>query len=203
MLVNVLQGMDNGGYYFFRHKAQHYPDLVPVMQVGNVLGGTVFIVVLAVLAVLLFMSRRQGRAAVVTAAGLLAGVVLADVVSSLVSARRPEDAQNLVDADQMFNSFPARSVFLFTLAGILFLYAIGPSLTGRLHRALMTACVVVLILWVCMSQLFLGLHFVTDVMAGLAGGVALGLLCGRLMPRARPDPDRAGPGGPLAHDNIH
>jgi hypothetical protein len=185
MLVNLLQGMDNGGYYFFRHKAQHYPDLVPVMQVGDAVGSLVLIVVLAVLAVLLFLARGQARAAGVSAAFFVLGVVLVEAVRHLLPGRRPEDAQNYLDAEEMLHGFPARSVFLFTVAGILFLYAIGPALTGRLQRGLMTACVVVLVLWVCMSQLFLGLQFVTDVMAGLAGGVALGLLAGRFLPPSR------------------
>ena len=32
------------------------------------------------------------------------------------------------------------------------------------------------IVFVCVSELWLGLHFVTDVLAGLAGGIGLGLL---------------------------
>jgi undecaprenyl-diphosphatase len=176
MLVNLLQGMDNGAYYFFRHKASHYPELEAVMQVGDALGSLFLIGVLAGLAVLLFLVRGESRSAGIATGSFVVGLLLVEALHYLIPGRRPEDAQNLLGSDEMLHSFPARSVFLLTLAGILFLYALGPSLQGRWMCFLMTTCVVVLVLWVCLSQLLLGLHFVTDVLAGLAGGLALGLL---------------------------
>ena len=186
MLIEAIKGIDHGGYYFFRHKAQHHPDFVPIMQAGDWLGSLWVVALLMALALLLFVARGSTRAALVALLFFVFGIVLVEALRYLVPGKRPEDAQNLLGGDEMLRSFPARSVFLVTLAGALLVAALWRLLDGAILRVAMAAGVALLVVWVSLSQLFLGLHFVTDVVAGLAGGLALALLCSRFLP-AEPD----------------
>jgi membrane-associated phospholipid phosphatase len=179
MLVELFRSIDYGGYYFFRHLAGQNPQILPPFRAGDWLGSYFVVGFMFLVAVILLLVQARTRAAQVALGAFVLGVILVEILRNVVAAHRPPDAQDLVDADEMLRSFPAREVFTFTLAGVLLLFAAWGGVHKTTFRLLLTTAVVVLVLWVAMSQLVLGLHFVTDVMAGLAGGIALALLASR------------------------
>jgi membrane-associated phospholipid phosphatase len=182
MLVELFKSMDYGGYYFFRHLARQNPEILPAFRLGDWLGSYFVVGFMFLVAVILLLVQARTRAAQVSVGAFVLGVIFVEILRNVVAAHRPPDAQDLVDADEMLRSFPAREVFTVTLAGVLLLFAAWGSVRKTPLRLLLTAAVVVLLLWVAMSQLILGLHFVTDVMGGLAGGIGLGLLASRFFP---------------------
>jgi undecaprenyl-diphosphatase len=187
MLVDLLKSMDYGGYYFFDWAATHNPWLANIMLPARWIGsygvGVVFMLV-----VICFVSQRRIPAALVSFGVLAGGVLGVEILRYAVAAHRPANAQKLVDAAEMLRSFPAREVFAFTLVGTLLLIAAWATLPNTALRMLLSVGVIALMLWVALSQLVLGLSFVTDVMAGLAGGLALALLASRFFPPNAPLP---------------
>ncbi len=193
MLVEFLKSVDYGGYYFFRHLIQQVPELVAPMQLGGDLGSAIPVFAVVILAVLIFARQRRFRAAQASLIGFALAAAFVGLVSYLVAARRPEDAQDVVGAAGMASSFPASSVFLFTYAGThLIMAAWGANRPARL-RLLAAGTIGVLVLWVAISPLALGLHFVTDVIGGLTGGLACALLASRFFPNRASDQAAARP----------
>jgi membrane-associated phospholipid phosphatase len=177
--------MDYGGYYFFDFAATQHPWLAEVMLPARWVG-TYGVGIVFALAMIFLVIERRLPAALIGIGALAVGVLCVDMLRDTIAAQRPANAQKLVDADEMLRSFPAREVFAFTLAGTLLLVATWTVLPNTALRLLLMTGVVALILWVALGQLVLGLSYVTDVMAGLAGGLALALLASRFFatPRA-------------------
>jgi undecaprenyl-diphosphatase len=181
--MDSLKSIDYGGYYFFRHKAQHFDELVPVMQAGDFLGGYLALAALLVLAAVILLARGKPRSALFVLIFCTLAAAAVEAQRRFMASKRPDDARNLVSLEEMTRSFPAAGVLLLTLVCVVLLAAAWDSLDGRILRLAATVGVVLLVLWLAVSELFLGLHFVSDVVAGLAGGTALGLLCSRFFAR--------------------
>src|SRR5438105_2200038 len=106
-IMKVVSSVDYGAYYFFRYTAQHYPELVSVMQVGNFFGTYVIIAAVALVAVTLLLLGGRLRAALLSLAIFALGVIFVEIVRTALGERRPDDAQALVAAEDMIGSFPA------------------------------------------------------------------------------------------------
>jgi membrane-associated phospholipid phosphatase len=179
LLSELLNSVNDCAYYAFTVLVDHSPSLRRFMLVGDELAGYV---TLALMIITLALLLRQGRkpGAFIVVAAFVAALAVVEALRMTVPADRPTVAAKLVGEDEMQRSFPARAVFLFTLAAMLLLWAAWPALRRWPARLSVTAIFTVLTLWVAISQLMLGLHFVTDVAAGLFGGLALALLATRL-----------------------
>jgi membrane-associated phospholipid phosphatase len=179
VLADLLKSIDLGTYYSFNEAINRFPALHDLMHVGNWIGSYIGVGVLTGAAIIVLLVQGRTRGAVIVLGALIVAALGVELLRLSVPANRPDVAAALVGEDEMLRSFPAREVLTFTLATTLLLVAIWPSLYHWMARPILTADLVILVLWVAMSQLMLGLHFVTDVAAGLFGGLALGLLAGR------------------------
>lgn len=177
MITELLRSIDKGAYYAFSEAVKGSPELVQPLHIGE----WALALLIAVLACVLLLTHGRARAAALVAVAMLIGTVGVEAIRYTVPVHRPDNAARVVDSAEMARSFPAGEVFTFTLAGTLLIYAAWTSLHGWLARVALTAVVVVLILGVAMSELLLVLHFVTDVAAGLFGGLALALVVTRLI----------------------
>ncbi len=178
--MDALETVDWGAYYHFRYLAGQHPQLLPAAELVNSLTHHAVLGVLIVFTLLALWLYGRPRTAVVGLATFLAGIVVAEGLRGLIARRRPDDAENLLGPDGMVGSFPAVGVLLFTLTALLLTFALWETGLGRTGRVLSTAAAAVLIVAVCLSQFFLGLHFVTDVVAGLLGGLVFALLARQL-----------------------
>jgi len=179
MLVDLFKEVDAGGYEAFQHLTKQQPELLTPMQLGTWISGYIGVGCLLLLAVVVFVVRGRTRSAQVSLAAFVIGLILVETMRHTVGARRPGNAETFLAPEEMTRSFPARGVFLFTLAGVLFIFAAWGALASTWTRLLVAVVVVVLVLGVALSQLMLQLHFVTDVVGGLFGGLALALLASR------------------------
>jgi undecaprenyl-diphosphatase len=168
-----------------------------VMEVVNqVAGYDATAMALALVAAVILMARGRGRAGILTLAVAGLGYFAVTMMQGAIARERPPDARNLVSADEMLHSFPARNVFLFTLAIALLMFALWDITPGRLLRGVLVVVSTGLVVLLCLSQFYLGLHFVTDVVAGLVGGLLLALLARSLSPPPATSPgSAAGPPG--------
>jgi undecaprenyl-diphosphatase len=171
-----FDGLDYGTNYTFQFLARETPlDLGPLMRVGDWLGS--YLATAVVLAVAMAWTPRAWRprmAGAIVVAFLL-GSLLVEGASMAVQRPRPQNAQNILGA-QADSSFPSRAVFLAGFAWPTLALALERRLGGKMSRTAVYALAALAVVFVCISELWLSLHYVTDVLAGLSGGLGLALL---------------------------
>jgi undecaprenyl-diphosphatase len=144
-----------------------------ITDVGSPTGA---LAVATVACVLLY--RRRRLAAALFLPLVLGGAQLLDLVLKL-SFHRPRPEYAFVHLDTY--SFPSGHAMTSTAAyGALAFLAWGMLRTPR-ARVVVVAATVLLVAVVCFSRLYLGVHYLSDVLAGVAGGgfwlaVSVGLL---------------------------
>jgi undecaprenyl-diphosphatase len=170
--MDLFEGLDWGTYYFFRFQANRLPDLNSLMQVGDWIGSYLGVAILLAASVAITPRRRMALVVVIT---FLLGSLLVEGVKVATQRPRPPDAQNILGALEL-SSFPSRAVFLAAFAWLILAMAVERRTERSGYRIAVYACAGLGIVFVCVSELWLGLHFVTDVLAGLAGGIGLALV---------------------------
>jgi undecaprenyl-diphosphatase len=174
-VMDLFEGLDWGTYYFFRFQANHAPDWVNrLMGIGDLMGSYVAAAVLLTLAVAATPPRWRRRMAFAVVAGFLFGGLLIEGVKLATWRVRPPDAQNVFGTAEMSPSFPSRAVFLAAFAWMMLGFALERRIAPQ-PRVAVYVVAALGIVFVCVSELWLGLHFVTDVLAGMAGGIGLAL----------------------------
>ena len=144
------------------------PWLVFCLKVlGRLETPLVYQALMVVVAVWLLWSRRP-VAAVYTVVTILIGLELPRLIKEVVRRPRPGLLDPVADAGGF--SFPSGHAMCATIVALTFLVAAWPVLRGRWRR---TAVVIVMVgvLLTCLARLGLGVHYLTDVVAGVLLGV--------------------------------
>lgn len=152
--------------------APHHP-LVTVLQAVTDLGGRPVLIWLVTIAVVSLLIRRQSRLAVYLIITGVGGLILDPSLKALVGRLRP--VVDVPIAQAPGNSFPSgHALGSFVAYGALLLVFL-PAMAPR-WRKLAIAGVGVLVLLIGLTRIALGVHFVSDVLAGwLLGAVWLGI----------------------------
>lgn len=162
-----LRQVDTGARDGLHTLVERHPALVTVAQLISLAGSFwVYLTVFTALAGWLTLRRRQRLAAycVVT---LIGSALLNAVVKTAVHRARPVLADPVAHANGLsFPSGHAQSAFV--AYSVLLLVAF-PALS-RVGRCLLTGVAVVMVLAVGLSRVVLGVHYVSDVLAGYALG---------------------------------
>ena len=170
--MDAIESLDWGVYSHFRFQIQQYPAVLPIMQVAYYLSSYVGVCIGLSIAVILFLAQGKRRSALVALVSFASSVGLIAVVRFVVPRRRPEGAENWLGPDAMVGSYPSAGVFLFMLAMILIGFAVW-DLARPWIRAAYVLIAALLTAWVCLSQFFLAIHFLTDVLGGMAGATLI------------------------------
>jgi membrane-associated phospholipid phosphatase len=180
--MDAIEALDDGAASHFGFQAKQFPDILPFMEPAYYLSGYFGIGVLLVVIVLLLLAQGRTRAAVVAVISLAVAIASIEALRVVVPRARPQDAVIWLGQDARFGSYPSAGVFLFTLSMIL----LGNALRNFLSpwQWILYVASALLTVWVCLSQLFLSIHFVTDVIGGMAGAVLIGWIAVGLMNRA-------------------
>jgi undecaprenyl-diphosphatase len=174
--MDPFEGLDWGTYYFFRFQANRAPDLQGLMQFGEWLGSYVATALVLAAAIVATPRTDRWRTAAALVIAFFVGAMLIEGLRLVIPRQRPPDAQNVLETSEMLAGFPSRAAFLTAFAWLVLAAALGRWNGGKAFRVAMNVAAAAVIVFVCLSQLWLGLHFVTDVLAGLAGGIGLALL---------------------------
>jgi hypothetical protein len=140
-----------------------------------------------VIAALAFLGQGKRRSTVVVLLSGAAAIGVLAAVRFVVPRQRPPKAGNLLGPDNLAGSYPAAGVFLFTLGAILVGFAIWNLLPRVWMRIAYVLLAVGLTVWVAISQFFLAIHFLTDVIGAMAGALLIALIASRCLDR----PDRS------------
>ncbi len=163
-----LAGLDGEVAVGLNDAVSRTPVLVSVLTAVTDLGGTVVAVLVLTLATGFLLIRRRRRLAAFVATTGLGLAVLGPVTKAVVDRARPVVESPVVQTPSNA-SFPSgHAMTALVTWGVLLLVAL-PSVRRRARPWLITATVV-LVVAVGLTRLALGVHFVSDVLAGWALG---------------------------------
>ncbi|MGY1710753.1 phosphatase PAP2 family protein [Geodermatophilus sp. SYSU D00758] len=164
-----LAGLDGDVAAGLNDAVSDWPLLVTALRVVTDLGGTgTAVFVLVLLTVVLVIRDRRRLAAFVATTGL-GLAVLGPVTKAVVDRARPVVESPVVSTPSNA-SFPSgHSMTALVTWGVVLLVAL-PAVHRRARRWLIAATVVVVVA-VGFTRLALGVHFVSDVLAGWALGI--------------------------------
>jgi undecaprenyl-diphosphatase len=190
--MNPIQGIDFGTYYWFRNLRNTAAfDLSPVMQFLSRLGDHTVVATLTLACLALLLVRRRFRAAGVIIGIVTCAVLMGEGLKMIVRRPRPADAEIWLGKAGLLDSFPSTSALLSSLVLFLFALILTGTLTRRRTRLLAQGGCLLLALLIGTSQMFLGLHFLTDVIAGWTAGVLLAVVADYVTPFSRESPASA------------
>jgi membrane-associated phospholipid phosphatase len=164
----MMEGVDWGTWYQFHDLRPRLPLLSAVLDGARWLDSYPVLGLLLLAALAWLGMGRHWRPALVLVGLVLAGIALTGLVQLIVPRERPPDWDH---SGLIRGSFPSgRALLAVLLYGTLALL-----LAQRLWtwRALPFALAAFLVLLAGTSQLYWGGHFLSDVLAGWAAGLAL------------------------------
>jgi undecaprenyl-diphosphatase len=171
--MNPIDALDSGTDYWFHFQRNEGPlkeFLTPFMKIANALGSMPVqaMVAVAIMGLLLFLGRRRQAGALGVI--VFVAVVCGEGLKWLVRATRPSDADVTLGP-----SFPNMSGLMTSMLMLILAMILSTLVRSRLRYLLYGLCLI-LVLWIGASQLYLGLHFLTDLVAGWTAGVMLALV---------------------------
>lgn len=152
---------------FARWLSEHRESaVVDLFRVITIVGSPAFALALAiVVSVVLYRRRRIVDAAFLPL--VLGGAELLNLVLKL-AFHRPRPAVGFVHLDTY--SFPSGHAMISTAAYGAFACLLWSRIDSRRAQTLMLAATVLVVTLICFSRLYLGVHYLSDVLAGVAGG---------------------------------
>jgi membrane-associated phospholipid phosphatase len=183
-----MHGVDAGAYYFFLSQAPELPLLAQVLRVVDFLGSLPVTATIIVGIVIGLFVRGRCQVAVAIFAIAVGGFACVEGVAWGLQAggvgARPPEPDSAYAGIEDSPGFPSRSAFLTGLAYGLLAGVVGSYCPGRKSRLAIYGVFLVFILLHGFSQLFLRLHFLTDLLAGWNLGLVALLLCHQAAGRA-------------------
>jgi undecaprenyl-diphosphatase len=186
----TLEEIDQGAVFAFSRQIRR-PALTPAMEWLTHLGDWRFLAFVVAAACCVFILVGQRRAGALVLLSLALSLLLTETVKPLVRRERPNEPG--IDNVPSSFSFPsghaleATAVYV-TLGLLLARRRVGPR-RGDLYLTL----ALLLSLLVAFTRLYLCVHYVADVLAGLVAGLAVACLLrwldGRLSPPGALAPD--------------
>jgi undecaprenyl-diphosphatase len=175
--MNSIQGLDSGTDAFFHFQRTIGPGQAfqPFMEAANFLGSYLALAVLAlaIMGLLLYLGRNRqaGTFAVIVAVA----VSLGEGLKWLVQRGRPTDAE-LILGPHPSPGFPNVSALLTSMLLLILVLIVAETIQSRVLRFSIYGVCLILVLLIGASQLYLGLHWLTDLLAGWTAGVVLALV---------------------------
>ncbi len=182
-----IQALDWGVYQNFGHTIDQSPELLALFIPAFYLSSYAGVSVIVLLAMVLFLLCRKFLGALVAVVCFALALGLFEAARFVVPRRRPENAANWLGADGMLGSYPS-NVMLFMLGVNLLGYAVWDLIPAARWRSLNALLATVLTIWVCLSHMYLPIHFFSDVLGGLAAGALFSWLGYRYIGPSGPKP---------------
>ncbi len=155
--------------------ALHDSWLVVHIMIGASFMGREMIVMAGVLMAAYFWSRSRWRELWMLALGVGGGEIWFEVLSNIIKRPRPAFAEHISNV-LTGPGFPSGHCISSVLLYGLIAYLLVPHLKSTILKVLVILAAVLLIGFIGYSRLFVGDHYLTDVIAGYAWGLFWGSL---------------------------
>lgn len=169
-LGGVVTSIDEqvSAYFFLRQDTL----LFALSEAATYLGSVSFVLLIGILLAVLVAVRKSISAAILFVGSLLVTEALVVLVKWTTERSRPLGGFDTLSDPGFPSGHAALSVALFVLlVGFLF-----GRIRSRGMRIGITAVCAVIVLFVCASRVFLDVHYVSDVVAGIFLGVSVSML---------------------------
>jgi len=177
-LVDSVKGIDDLIYNFIISIKSDY--MTNIMKFITFFGSTKFIVFLMIIFLILGLKRKKVFNIINVI--IIGEVILNNLVKIIVRRDRPE-LINLVHETSF--SFPSgHTMVSVTLYGFI-IYLISKSKLSNKLKTLFIVLLTLLITLIVISRIYLGVHYFSDCMAGIALALAYLLLCIEILERKK------------------
>jgi undecaprenyl-diphosphatase len=170
-----LETIDDETRLWFQEQWTSVGDIV--MADVTALGGYTLLTVVTLFAVGLLLALKRYRAAWFLVAAGLGGWMLSESLKLLIARPRPEIVHPFVVAPPRSFSFPSGHAMLSSVVYLTLALVAAPHLPGRRVRRYVLGSSLVLVFLIGVSRLYLGVHHLSDVLAGWCAGIAWALAC--------------------------
>lgn len=164
------------------------------MKAVTTLGNTAVLTAIAALVAVVLAGRRQWRPALLVSVGSLVGSIIMFGLKEIIERPRPPLPERMVELTTY--SFPSGHAMTSTVVyGFIAVSAYWCSYWVRAHRWVLVAAPV-LVVAIGISRVYLGAHWMTDVLAGWTFGAVYVALAAYLVLRTDPAGPPGSRGGP-------
>jgi len=140
--------------------------------------GSAWVIVPLSIALVLYLFYKDERSkAILTGTTIFLAATLCELLKIMVGRSRPSNALTSEIITQSFPSWHAMMSLLFFLI-LIFLYK--DEIRNKLKRNTFTSACIALIILISFSRLYLNVHWLTDVIAGLILGTIFALIFRKL-----------------------
>lgn len=141
--------------------------LTKFMSLTTMIGNkeTMLVLTVALLCFLVYKKRYQNS--ILLAFGMLGGLLIELSIKAIVQRKRPEGA--LIEATGY--SFPSAHSMMTLVFFAILIYAVKDDIKSAFLRYLLIAASIIIVLLVSFSRLYLGVHWLSDVIGGLIIGL--------------------------------
>jgi undecaprenyl-diphosphatase len=155
--------------------AHRLPSLDAIMVDVTALGtGTVVVMIVTVAALFLWLTRHH-YSAILLVVATVGSIILNNLLKMGFERPRPDIVSWVGNAH--FYSFPSGHAMSATVAYVTVAYLAGRLLATHTARVAVIATALLIILLICVSRLYLGVHYPSDVIAGVTIGLAWAGFC--------------------------
>src|SRR6185295_16136319 len=153
---------------FHSEAVKEPPRIIELLTFGFFVGKEL-VQVIAIILALYFLHKRFWRELAMLLIGLGGGAIIWYFLIGIFNRPRPEAQIGIVVTDP---SFPSRHVITAVLSYGLLAYLFVPKMPSLFWKWVVVIAAILTILYIGFSRLFLGGHYLTDILAGYALGIA-------------------------------
>jgi undecaprenyl-diphosphatase len=170
--MRFLQALDEGTLYWMTN--HHRPLVTAFMVDVTALGGYTVLTLLVVFSLGLLVALRRYQTASFVFGAVIGGILVVTGIKNLVGRERP-DVPAPVLAQLESYSFPSGHSMLSAVTYLTLALLLAGRVKSRRVQAYLIVWSLLLTFFVGISRLYLGVHYLTDVLAGWIGGLAWAL----------------------------
>jgi undecaprenyl-diphosphatase len=173
--MDFLRSLDGAALEWFQD--HHTPWGNAIMIDVTAMGGHVVLVLVVLFTLGLLLALRRRQTAIFVFLAVAGGAVLVEVIKLLIGRHRPSiEIPPPLASLPSSSSFPSGHSMLSATVYLTLALLIAGRLQGRRTRAYVIGWSLLLTFFVGVSRLYLGVHYLTDVVGGWIFGLAWALI---------------------------
>lgn len=183
MIMVILNKTGNIDSYIYNLVTNNLSDSgVTFWKYVTFLGSTKFIISLCVIFLILFITIKKKWIGIYITLSLILSTIVNNLLKIIIARDRPDVTRYVVETSY---SFPSGHAMASTMLYGIISYFIYKSNINKYFKILFISLLVIIILMVSISRIYLGAHFVSDVISGIILSSILLLIIISIMEKRR------------------